>query len=98
LKLLALYLGMAVVGYMIGARIRNKKWTRPPAAKAATFAALCLVFVMGSRIGADERVVANLSTIGVNALILTLATFVGSVLFVILARKLVGINRKGIKS
>ena len=93
-----LYLGMAVIGYFVGKRIREKQGRRPVAAKAATVAVLCLVFVMGSRIGSDDRVVANLSTIGVNAFILTIATFIGSILFVFLARKLVGIDRKGIKS
>lgn len=89
---------MAVIGYLVGKRIREKSGRKPVAAKAATVAVLVLVFVMGTRIGADERVVANLSTIGVNAFILTIATFVGSILFVFLARKLVGIDRKGIKS
>jgi len=98
LKLLVLYLGMAVIGYFVGKRIREKQGRRPVAAKAATVAVLCLVFVMGSRIGSDDRVVANLSTIGVNAFVLTIATFIGSILFVFLARKLVGIDRKGIKS
>ncbi len=97
MKLLVLYLGMAVLGYFVGKRIREKNGRKPMAAKAATVAVLCLVFLMGSRIGSDERVVANLSTIGVNAFILTMATFIGSVLFVFLARKLVGIDRKGIK-
>lgn len=98
MKLLVLYLGMAVLGYFVGKGIREKNGRKPVAAKAATVAVLCLVFLMGSRIGSDERVVANLSTIGVNAFILTMATFIGSVLFVFLARKLVGIDRKGIKS
>lgn len=87
-----------MIGYFVGKRIREKQGRRPVAAKAATVAVLCLVFVMGSRIGSDDRVVANLSTIGVNAFILTIATFIGSILFVFLARKLVGIDRKGIKS
>lgn len=98
MKLLVLYLGMAVIGYFVGKEIRKKNGRTPVAAKAATVAVLSLVFVMGSRIGSDERVVANLSTIGVNAFILTMATFIGSILFVFLARKLVGIDRKGIKS
>lgn len=87
-----------MLGYFVGKRIREKNGRKPVAAKAATVAVLCLVYLMGSRIGSDERVVANLSTIGVNAFLLTMATFIGSVLFVFLARKMVGIDRKGIKS
>lgn len=98
MKLLALYLGMATIGYFVGQKISKKQGKKPVAAKAATVTVLCLVFVMGSRIGSDERVVSNLSSIGLNAFIITMATFIGSILFIFLARKLVGIDRKGIKS
>ena len=89
---------MAVIGYFVGTGLREKKGRKPFASKAATVSVLCLVFIMGTRIGSDERVIDNLGSIGLNAFILTMATFAGSILFVFLARKLVGINRKGIKT
>lgn len=98
MKLLILYLSIALIGYYVGARFRGTKgkvWD--VISKSVTLVVFLLVFVMGSRIGGDKRVLESLGSIGINAFILTMATFVGSVLMIMLARKLLSINREGKK-
>ena len=95
--LLVLYLGITLVGYLVGSKLRksekNFSWT----GKVQLVAIMLLVFMMGSRIGANEEVVASLGTIGLTALILTIFIFIGSVAAVFFARKLMKIDRKGVK-
>ncbi|NLB24451.1 MAG: lysine exporter LysO family protein [Clostridiales bacterium] len=86
------------MGYYVGARFRGRKgkiWD--VSSRSVTLVVFLLVFVMGSRIGGDERVLESLGSIGINAFILTIATFIGSILMVTFARKLLGINREGKK-
>jgi hypothetical protein len=97
MKLLFLYLGMAILGYFVGSRLRNAKGPWSLFSKAATLSVFILVFIMGSRIGGDPRVLESLGSIGLTALFITLACFVGSVAFVFLARKWMGIDKKGMK-
>jgi len=98
LELLVLYLGMAVLGYFAGVSLKKKKVKLDWIGKVTTIAVVALVYVMGSRIGSDERVIANLDSIGLIAFAIVAASFAGSVLFVFLARKLMGIDKRGIRS
>lgn len=98
MKLLILYLSIALIGYYVGARFRGRKgkvWDI--ISRSVTLVVFLLVFVMGSRIGGDERVLESLGSLGINAFILTIATFIGSVLMITIARKFLGINREGKK-
>ncbi len=92
---LILYLGITVVGYIIGSKIRDKRdklgWT----GKVQTVALTCLVLFMGMRMGSNEEITANLSTIGVTALVITAAVLVCSIGAIVLTRKLMGIDRYG---
>lgn len=95
MKTLALYLGMAAIGYVVGNKTsKGKHYTWPGKLQAA--AILGLVFFMGTNIGSDERVVGSLGTIGLKALLITMGAIAGSVLFAFLARKLVKLDRKGL--
>ena len=97
--LLALYFGVAFIGYLVGSRIRksekevNLSWT----GKVETVAIMALVFMMGSRIGAEESVIKSLGSLGLIAFVLTFFALAGSVLAVIGARKLLKINREGVR-
>lgn len=95
--LLVLYLGMAFLGYVAGAKFTKKdreyKWINA----VTTVSLAVLIFTMGARIGADERVIASLQTIGIKALIITVFGFVGSILGVFLMRKLLKIDKRGVK-
>lgn len=92
---LILYLGITVVGYFIGSKIRGFRdklgWT----SKVQTAALTCLVMLMGMRMGSNEEITANLSTIGVTALVITVAVMICSIAGIFFARKFMGIDRYG---
>ena len=92
---LILYLCVTTVGYFAGSRIRAKKdkfgWT----GRVQLIALILMVFLMGTRMGANEEVTKNISSIGVSALFITLATMICSVLGIFLARHILGIDRYG---
>lgn len=98
MSLLALYLGITFTGYLVGVGFRKKgihlKWT----GKVQAIAIGVLVFLMGARLGADKEVIEGISTIGVTSFILTALVLVGSVAAVFLCRKILGINKEGVRS
>lgn len=98
LSSLLLYLGVIVLGIAIGSlkRVRAKKlaWL----SKMQMIAVVLLIFLLGVEIGADERVISSLGTIGISALVITLAALIGSVAAVFLVRRLMKLDRKGRKS
>ncbi|MEG0157641.1 MAG: hypothetical protein RR472_05845 [Anaerovoracaceae bacterium] len=98
MNLLALYLGITLIGYLVGSKLRKKEMKITWAGKIQSIAVVILVLLMGSRLGANDAVVKGLSSIGITAFVLTLFAFVGSVGAVMLARKLLGINKKGVRS
>ena len=92
---LILYLSLAVIGYLIGSKLpcadSLQKWTN----KLQTAAMIVIIFSMSMRMGANEEVMGNLNSIGLYGLIMTIAIIAGSVLSVMLARKLFGMDRYG---
>jgi len=92
---LILYLSLAVIGYLIGSKLpcadSLQKWTN----KLQTIAMIVIIFSMSMRMGANEEVMGNLNSIGLYGLIMTIAIIAGSVLSVMLARKLFGMDRYG---
>lgn len=95
---LALYLTITFVGYIVGSKLKksekNFSWT----GKVQFVAIVILVFTMGSRIGADKSIIASLDSIGITAFITTVFVLAGSVGAVFLARKLLGFNKEGVKT
>lgn len=93
---LILYLIMAGIGYVIGTKSRHNrdklKWT----GKVQTVAITILVVAMGSRMGANEEVVKNLSTIGLTAFIITVVVLAFSIIGIIITRKIMGLNKYGL--
>ena len=92
---LALYLVMAAVGYFFGSRLRDYnvliQWT----GRMQTVAIVLLIFTMGMRMGANPEVIANLNSIGIYALIMTVSAIFFSVISMTFARKALGIDRYG---
>lgn len=97
LSSLLLYLLFIAGGIMIGSKIlkpdRDYVWI----SRLQTAALILLIFTMGVRIGADEKVLTSIGTLGVKAFTVTVCAVAGSVLFVFAGRKLMGLNRKGKK-
>ena len=92
---LILYLGITVVGYVLGSRLKGHKeglgWT----GKVQTAAITCLVLLMGMRMGSNEEITGNLSTIGLSAFVITLFTIAFSIGAIFLTRKMMKIDRYG---
>lgn len=92
---LALYLGLALLGIVVS------RWKKPSerffsiTQKLQTAALVIVIFSMGMKIGADDRVVATLPTIGLKALLLTAAAVGGSVLFVYGGRRIMKLDKRG---
>ena len=93
---LVLYLGIILVGYFIGSRLRHVRDKLAWTGRVQTVAIVILVFTMGLRIGANKEVVTNLDTIGLYAFIMTVAVIAMTVVCIYIARKLLGINRYGL--
>lgn len=92
---LALYVGITVVGYIIGAAIRRMGRKAAWASPALTCVATVVVFTMGLRIGANDEVVSNLSVVGLQALVLVLAALIGTTICLTIVRRALGMNRFG---
>lgn len=92
---LILYLGITLVGYILGSRLRgvpqNLGWT----GKVQLAALVILVLLMGMRMGSNEEVTANISTIGVSAFLMTVVIMSFSVIAIWLARHVMKIDRYG---
>lgn len=80
-------LGVAV-GRLL--RSRNLKWL-PPVTTALIWS---LLFLLGYEVGGDPRVVGSLGTLGVEALVLSLAAVLGSAVFACILWRIVT-RRKG---
>lgn len=98
LALLLLYLGLVVLGYLVGNRLlpkdKNYKWI----ATVQMVAVAILIFTMGARIGADKEVIAGIGSIGFTSFVLTIFSIIGSVLMVFILRKLLKTDKRGMKT
>lgn len=92
---LILYLSITLVGFLLGSRLRHKKnmfgWT----ARVQMVALIILVLVMGMRMGSNEEVIANLSTIGISAFLMTAVIMGCSIAAIWIARHAMGIDKFG---
>lgn len=92
---LILYLGVTFIGFVIGSKVRSHRdrfsWT----SRVQMVALIILVMVMGMRMGSNEEVIANLSTIGISAFLMTAVIMACSILAIWLARQVMGIDRFG---
>ncbi len=95
---LLLYLGMLIVGIIIGKTIKIKDKSMKNIQRFQIVAISILLFTMGVGIGADKKVIGSITEIGVKAGVIAIFTIVGSVLGVFLCRKMLGINMKGEKN
>lgn len=95
MNVLILYLGITVIGYFIGSRLKKKEIAFRGAGGIQTVCIILLVFTMGSRIGADEEIVKSLGTIGLTAFVMTIIILAASVGSVFIVRKLLGFNKTG---
>ncbi len=94
---LFLYLAVTVAGYFIGAKLKKRGIRLSWVGRVQTLMIVTLVFLMGSRIGANEEIVASLDTIGLISLAYTAIIFVFTCLAFTIARRLLGFDRYGVR-
>lgn len=92
---LALYLGHAVLGYIVGYFVREKKNKLEWRGKVSTIAIIVMVFSMGMRMGANDEVIENLSSIGLYSLLITAIIFIFSLTATSLTRRALGLDSLG---
>ncbi len=71
--------GIMFLGVAIGYLLRGKM-KLGAVSKAITYAIYVLLFLLGVSVGINPQIISNLTTLGVEALIITLAALAGSVL------------------
>ena len=93
----ALLLSCIFVGFLTGKKIIPKHKTIKHMDTALFILVYLIIFIMGTIIGADENVISSLASIGIISFILAVAAMAGSAAFVSMLRRLLGIDRYGIK-
>lgn len=83
-----MYLGIIVLGGLIGAKLKLKESFIKRLGSLQTACLLFLLFVMGIKIGMDEKVINSFLSIGLNAVIMSIFTVGFSVIFVYIINKL----------
>ena len=96
MALLILYWAIMILFYFIASKLRAYEDKFGFIGSALNVVIYILVLIMGLRMGANEEVISSLSTIGVQAVFITVFTVAGSMLAVTAMRKILGLNRQGV--
>ncbi len=88
-----LYISIIVISGIIGTRLRGYEEKLAWRDNVQTLAIMALVILMGARMGCNEQVINNIGTIGVTALVMTLAILFFSVACLFFARKAAGFRK-----
>lgn len=96
MSLLLLYWGIMIACYAVASKLRHKKETFRFTEQLTNIVIYILVFLMGLRMGANEEVISNLGSIGLQAAGITVFVVGGSILAVHIARKALKLNKEGI--
>lgn len=94
---LLLYLAMLFIGIYIGSKKMSGEKEYSVVQKAQTAALIILLFTMGIKVGADDKVISSMKTIGWNAFVITVFSIAASIGAVFASRKLLKIDNKGVK-
>ncbi|MGL4483627.1 MAG: LysO family transporter [Anaerovoracaceae bacterium] len=93
--LFAIYMSVMIFGFFVGKVMDKKKIEITWASKFQYIAIIVLLVTMGARIGANKEIVTQLGSIGIIAVAITIAVFIGSILALFLMRKIMKLDRKG---
>ena len=92
MKDLITYIILALIGYFIGSKMREHRWVTKWTGKVQTAAIAILLLTMGMRMGSNDEVTDNLSSIGVISVIMTLAIMLLSGVFAGFTRRAIGME------
>ena len=89
---LLLYLGVLLVGGIIGGRVKIIENIDKNLGKIQNISLLFLLFVMGVSIGINDKIISNLISIGFKAGIISIFTIVFSIIGVYIVKKLANLE------
>jgi len=93
----ALLISCIIIGILTGKKIIPKDKKLKHMDKVLFVLVFIIIFLMGTIIGADENVISSFASLGLISLVLAVCAMAGSAAFVSVARRLLGIDRYGIK-
>jgi len=93
LKDLLLFLVLAAIGYFVGSKLRSHQSLTKWSGHVQTAAIMVLIFTMGVRMGSNEEVIGNLSSIGLISAVLAVIVMTASAFSAFLVRKAIGMDR-----
>lgn len=96
MKTLVIYLGMAAIGYAMAIPMRKQKERLKWIGKILSIVVLSLVFSMGFRIGSNESVINDFSSIGLYSVVFAVVPLAATVLSLNAARTIMGFDKQGI--
>ncbi len=91
-----LYLSICIAGYLCAIPLRKYKDKLKWFGTAQLVSVLCVVFIMGVRVGSNQQVIRDLGTYGVIALVFTIVVVACSIIAVHFARRIIGLDRHGL--
>ena len=98
-------LSIMAVGILVGILVNKKGkqtgkdygWLSKVSGKVQTFVVIYLLFILGTRIGSDEQVFAELDRLWIVARVITVAAMATGVLLVHILRKALKFDKEGVK-
>lgn len=93
MKDLLLFLVLAAIGYFVGSKLRGYQNLTRWSGHVQTGAIIVLIFTMGVRMGSNEEVVENLSSIGLISAALAVIVMIASAISAFIVRKCIGMDR-----
>ncbi|MCL1983578.1 MAG: LysO family transporter [Clostridiales bacterium] len=89
---------IGILGFIVGRKAipkdKDLKWID----KLLMVLVVALLFILGAEIGSDENIVSSIGSIGLVSLTLAVFALAGSAAMVTVARKALGIDKRGKKS
>ena len=85
---LLLYLGVLLIGGIIGGRVKIIENIDKNLGKIQNISLLFLLFVMGVSIGINDKIISNLLSIGFKAGIISIFTIIFSIIAVYIVKKI----------
>lgn len=98
MTILVILIIAALIGGVCGRQLKKKNIEIKGYSTIQAVTVFILIFFMGTKIGSDERILESIRDIGVSAVVVTIATMGGSLLVAYGLRKLLKMNKEGVKS
>ncbi len=93
MKIVLLVFAIMIVFYLIAIRFRGSQRAKAGVDKAILASVAFMVFIMGLRMGSNQEVIDNLGTIGVVSVVISVILWVVTILAVMGARNIIGLDR-----